>query len=488
MATSIIGSLGAGSGIDIRQLSTDLVAAEQAPLKAVIEGRIARQENRITGYNALLGGVAELRAALAGLDDRNDFAGGMGSTLSSQPERLAITASSGARNGVHSVQVTQLAQAQRSMSAGGWSAPDTPLHGGQPFEISVTVGGTAHRVAVATDTPAGVVTALQNAGLGLNARLIDTGASPVGGDLTQRFRLSVDGAVGAAQAFSLAVVPPVATALDPLPAAPLLGFLEPPADGSAGPAPAGVRAAQDAQLTVDGVMLSRPSNQVSDAIDGVSFDLRALTDGPATVSVQPDNGVIKSRFSRVVTAYNGLQDLIRRASVPGDDGVALNGVLVGDPSIRLLRDSVRQLFTQASDSPAGDLKSLWQMGLSVDRSGVMSLDDARLDSLLAERLGDVGRAMTALRAPGEGDTGQGLGLAGMAVATLDRLSRSDGFLKSQTRNAQTAIDGQQKSLLALEDRMARLKARYLKQFSAMEAILGASSGVKSSLSGLSASE
>ena len=310
----------------------------------------------------------------------------------------------------------------------------------------------------------------------------------MGGDLTQRFRLSVDGAVGAAQAFSLAVVPPVATALDPQPTAPLLGFLAPPAAGSTDATPAGVRAAQDAVLTVDGVTLSRSSNQVSDAIDGVSLDLRAVTDGTATVSVQPDNGVIKSRFSRVVTAYNGLQDLIRRASVPGDEGVALNGVLVGDPSIRLLRDSVRQLFTQASDSPAGNLTSLWQMGLSVDRSGVMSLDDAKLDSLLAERLGDVSRAMTALRAPGEGDTGQGLGLAGMAVATLDRLSRSDGFLKSQTRNAQTAIDGQQKSLLALEDRMARLKARYLKQFSAMEAILGASSGVKSSLSGLSASE
>lgn len=478
MATSITSSLGIGSGLDIRQLATDLVSAEQTPLKAVIGGRIARQENRITGYNALLGGVAELRAALAALDDRNDFAGGMGSTLSSQPERLAVTASSGALNGVHTVEVTQLAQAQRSLSAGGWSATDSALHGGQPFDMTVTVGGTAHTVTVATDTPAGVVAALQGAGLGLNARLIDTGANPVGGDASQRFRLAVSGGVGAAQAFTLAVVPAGATA-------PLLTFLSPPAVGSTDPMPPGVQAAQDARLTVDGVELTRSTNQISDAIDGVGLDLRALTEGSATVTVQPDNGVIQSRFSRVMTAYNGLQDLIQRASVPGSDGVALNGVLVGDPSIRLLRESVRQLFTQPSDSAGGDLHSFWQMGLGIDRDGRMTLDSAKLDTVLAERLPDVNRAMTAMRAPGEADTGQGLGLGGRAVAALDQLSRSDGFLKTQTTNAQSRIDAQQKALVALEDRMARLKTRYLQQFSAMESILNASSGVKSSLSGLS---
>ena len=48
-----ITALGAGSGIDVQSLATNLVEAERAPRKAVIEKKITQSESGISGYAAV---------------------------------------------------------------------------------------------------------------------------------------------------------------------------------------------------------------------------------------------------------------------------------------------------------------------------------------------------------------------------------------------------------------------------------------------------
>ena len=51
--SNAITALGAGSGIDVQSLATNLVEAERAPRKAVIQKKITQSENGISGYAAV---------------------------------------------------------------------------------------------------------------------------------------------------------------------------------------------------------------------------------------------------------------------------------------------------------------------------------------------------------------------------------------------------------------------------------------------------
>ena len=55
MATDTISALGAGSGVDVKSLATNLVEAERAPRKAVIEKKITQSESKgRSGKNLIL--------------------------------------------------------------------------------------------------------------------------------------------------------------------------------------------------------------------------------------------------------------------------------------------------------------------------------------------------------------------------------------------------------------------------------------------------
>jgi flagellar capping protein FliD len=74
-SSSILSALGAGSGIDVRKLADDLVAAERVPRQERIEARLAKSEARISGYGAVRFALSSLRSAFADLKDAADFPG-----------------------------------------------------------------------------------------------------------------------------------------------------------------------------------------------------------------------------------------------------------------------------------------------------------------------------------------------------------------------------------------------------------------------------
>ena len=74
MATSsIVNTLGAGSGIDVKSLAQSLVDAEKTPKKERIDAKIAKSEARISGYSAIKFALSDLKNAFAKLNDASDF-------------------------------------------------------------------------------------------------------------------------------------------------------------------------------------------------------------------------------------------------------------------------------------------------------------------------------------------------------------------------------------------------------------------------------
>jgi flagellar hook-associated protein 2 len=453
--TNIVSTLGAGSGIDIKKLAEELVAAERAPRQELLDQRVARSEARVSGYGVVRYSLQTLRDAFATLKDASDFSSI--TPRSSQPDAVGVTAGAGAPSGRYSLEVTQLAAAQRNASA-GYAASSTALNGGAAFDLTLTVGsGAAQTINVTTATVGGVVSAINSADLGVTAQLVNVGgANP--------YRIVVTGSTGADNSFSLA------SAAADLSFATSLG------------------SAADASFSINGLSMTRSTNSVSDAVDGVTFELYAPTaeDGsgnpiPATVDLNRDTAGVRQKIEALVTAYNEVEDNFKILADRKSEVEEFGGVLAGDSMLSALRSQLRSLVTSNSSSPSGTVTAPRDIGLSFDRNGVLQLDAAKLDAALQTRFADVATMFTADAesqsvfsvAPG--------GAAGDAYKRIDALLRSDSLLTRQTSSAVADIDRHKADLEKLETRMSALLDRYTRQFAAMETIVGNATSLRTSL-------
>jgi flagellar hook-associated protein 2 len=141
MATSnvnIVNSLGAGSGIDIKALAKNLVEAERAPRQGVLDGKIKKEESRITGHGAIKSLLVQLQTAIASLNDAKEFTSITPSN--SQPAAFGATANSSAQSGNYSVEVSRIAKATR-LATTNFTGTDVSLNSGNAFDLWVNKAG-----------------------------------------------------------------------------------------------------------------------------------------------------------------------------------------------------------------------------------------------------------------------------------------------------------------------------------------------------------
>ena len=68
-ASTIVQTLNAGSGIDIKNLAQSLADAENAALKARINSKIEEKTLSISGYSIAYNSISELSDVMASMDD-----------------------------------------------------------------------------------------------------------------------------------------------------------------------------------------------------------------------------------------------------------------------------------------------------------------------------------------------------------------------------------------------------------------------------------
>lgn len=460
MATTsnIVSTLGAGSGIDIKGLAQSLVDAEKTPKKERIDAKITQSEAKITGYGAVKYALSELKTAFGKLNDASDFSSIQPSNT--QPAAFGVTASTTAEAGSYSIEVLQTALAQRTASS-NFADRATPLNvvspatTGTAFNLNLTVGGVSKgAINVTNPTPAGMVSAINGAKLGVTAQLINTGNG---------YNVVVTGDTGAGQAFSLT------------------------SDDGSGTAVAGVQfatplqTATDASFKVNGLAVSRSSNTVTDVIDGVTLNLYANTSGAARLDLNRDTVGIKDNIKGLVTAYNDFEEAFKILGDKKSEVEGFGGALAGDNLLQSVRTQVRAMVTNNSSTPGTNIKAARDVGLSIDRYGKLSLDDGKLDTALQNNFGEVSTLFSA------GTNNQSIyspapaGLAGDAINKIEKMLLSTGTIETQSANATKKIAKYKEELATLEDRMEKLLNRYMSQFSVMESIVGNSNSTREGL-------
>jgi len=455
MATNLISALGAGSGIDVKALAESLVEAERAPRKEIIDSKIAKSESKISGYGAITFALTTLKTAFEKLNDASDF--NAVTTSNSQPGIFGVSTDSNAKAGRLSVEVTQLANAQTTTSNSSFAASNSTLNSGAAFGLYLsTNGGPETQINVNTTTPDGIVAAINGANLGVSAELIQTN--------TDEFKIVVTGQVGANQAFNLRSD-----------------------DGNGNPVAnvsfsTNLQTASDAIFKVNGLNVTRSTNTIRDVVDGVTFELYDTNTGnPATVGLVQNTSSIKSSIQELVSAYNDFEKTMSILVDRKSEVEQYGGALAGDSLVSSIRNKIRSLISDNSSTPGDEVKAARHVGISFDRFGKMTLDEAKLDSTLSSNFADVVTMFSADTNNKSLFSPTGAGLAGDSVREIDEMLRFSGLLVEQTGNVTAQIEDYKEDLQKLEDRMQKLMSRYVEQFSVMESVVGNSKSMRTSL-------
>ena len=133
-----------------------------------------------------------------------------------------------------------------------------------------------------------------------------------------------------------------------------------------------VQAPSKARVFIDGLLVTSDTNQVADAIEGVTFDLvDADPDATATLDISNDTFAIEQAMQAFADTYNGYvgtSDSLTRFNSPEDAGI-----LVGDSTLRNIQSQIRREFS-AQTGAYGAPGNLAELGITTRDDGTRSFD------------------------------------------------------------------------------------------------------------------
>jgi len=353
---------GLGSGLDIKSIVEQLVAAERAPQANRLTKRESTANQELSSLGKLKSALAGFKDALAKLTDAATF---QGRTVKVGDDKV-LTAAANATSlpGNYSVEVINLATAQRLRSIGFGDAI-TAIGTGT---LAITVNGQTANIVI--DSAASSLNDIRDA---INGSAGNPGVRATIVKASDGAHLILSATeTGAANAITVAVtggnggLAPFAYAAG-APANPLLQL----------------QAAADANVVIDGFPVSSSGNTISAAIDGLTINLVSAKPGTTVnVSVDYNPEGAKSSVAGFVTAYNKLIDTVTeltRYNVDTRDAAPL----LGDATVRGIRDQLRREISQISKT--GTFTSLAAIGVSTQTTGKLAVDATKLGNAIDTR-------------------------------------------------------------------------------------------------------
>ena len=439
-------SQGIGSGLDVAGLVAKLVAAEKAPRQTQITRAQTSTVATISALSSLKGALSGFNDSLASLKTVDVFAGR--AATSSKPELFTAAASISAVPGTYDVQIGNLASAHQLTS--------DPFVGGASTEVgtgtlSISMGDKTFSIAIdethdslsqirdainsAADNKnlvrATIVNAADGAHLVLSAQASGT---------VNKIVVAQSGGNGGLSA--LAYSPSLTTNYTQL------------------------HEAKDAVIYVAGYEHKSTTNTFTNAIDGVTItalkeEEREDGDLPKTFSltVANDTAGTTAKVRKFVEAYNALEKQI--ASLRSyEPETKKAGPLLGDAMLRGIESDLRSKITSAVGGLTGSYQSLASIGITTQKDGTLSLDNAKLTKALDADFDGVAKLF--------GSEG---GVAARLASSLSIHLGTDAQINTRTKTLNAKSLLLQKEQVALETRMAAVERRYNAQFNALDSLL-----------------
>ncbi|KWV49948.1 flagellar hook protein FliD [Bradyrhizobium macuxiense] len=346
--------------------------------------KITANQAKITAYQSLQTELSTLASGLTSLSTSivnslatNAFAT-RAATISSTGDvsassALSMSVNSGSATGDHTLQITQLATAQKVIGS-SQSSSTTALGYSGTFSLGLA-GGTSSAITITSGM------SMQDVVDAINAHSSTTN---VQASVVQVSSGSYEMVLtGLQDAANITYSPTSGT--DVLNQ---LGVTD-----STGAFTNVLQKAQSAEFSLDGISLTRNTNDISDVLSGVTFDLLQPTPSGTTlnISIGADTSQITSALQTFVTNYNAFRDQVIAQSTQNSDGTAASSaVLFGD-------STMREIMTQLQEVLSGSVggMTMADLGLSFNENNELQLDTGTLSTVLSTNLTGVTQLLSA---------------------------------------------------------------------------------------------
>jgi len=442
MADYSLGYGGIGSGLDITGMVEQLVAADRKPADNRLNRIETQAKFKLSAIGTVSSAFSSLDTALKALKSATAF--DVRTVKSGTDTVVGASVASGTPNGIYNVQVGSLATANKWIT-------NTPVTAGTTFgagQLTLTVGGES----LAIDVAEGATLQDVRSAINTAARSKGVQAAVLTSNDGQYLSVSSD-KTGAANGLTLAFTSGgsdlqnlVTSLQERVPAA-------------------------DAEVTIDGLTVTASTNKITDAVPGLTLDLK--TEGTSTVTVSTDTAAASKLIQDFVTAYNtaiGAINATTKYDVENNEPSALTG----DAQMRSASGQLRNLMGNLLGDLAAQGLDAKTLGLQTkgypSSDGTLVFDSSKFTAALTKDPEKIRTAFT-------GDTA----FAGTLQKAVTSYVGTDGAftLRSNGLNAQIKDVATQRT--ALDARMEAVGNRYKAQFVALDSMISQMNTTSSAL-------
>ena len=376
MAVDYLSALNVGSGLNVTQIVDAIIDAERVPRENQLNKRIDERTVSISALGEVKTEVKTFKDNLEFLETTNTN----GLSVGSSDEAVGIEANGkiAVQPFSHSFEVTQLAAKHTlafsgfadttsstgvtdlTIDFGDWATGPTfsPRSGNTTVNLSVPAG---------TDSLADLSNIINNADIGISANVIRVGDG--------NFALTLVGEEGeqnqiriTAQNTGLRVD---ALSYDP--------------ETNSADSSNQIIAGTDAEMYIDGVFVSRDSNNVDDLINGISISLNKVSTNVATVSAQYDKNVAQETLRLFVEEMNFMLEKLNEVTYRGTAGSDDAGPLAGDPLMRSYLNTLKSMTVKPIKGFQSDPVYLSNFGVMTERDGSLSINATRFEEFFTAK-------------------------------------------------------------------------------------------------------
>ena len=448
-STGSISTLGIGSGLDLNGILDQLKAVDQKPIDKKTAA-VTAANSQISEFTTVNNKLLTLKSAALDLSLSGTF---IGRTVTSSLESaVTATVTDGATIKNSTVSVKNLAQKSSWMSASGVAKTDSDSISTSDATFSIQIGDKISAVAITAGITMGQLVDKINSASdnpGVTATIINDGV-----DSTKPYKMVLTANnPGETNRITLSGLPD--------------GVMTEQTGQT-------VPNSLNAQFTVDGVSYQRQSNTIEDVLSGVTLNFQDI--GNSTLTVSSNNSELQDKITSLVTAYNDVVQEVKGQS--GYDTTTKTFGLLANTTLRDMPFDLEGLMTSTNTAdPSGAIKSLFDLGLTFNKDGTITIDPTTLSAAISNHSDGVQAFFL-------GDpTNNITGLADMVNNRLRTMTSDSGSIKGDINGAQARIDGLNSQIT---DDTARLNKKYdlmTSQFVALDTYMSKMTSMSNFLTG-----
>jgi flagellar hook-associated protein 2 len=390
-----ITSTGLGSGLQINDIVTAIIDAEKVPAQGLIDRDAQKATEQISAFGSINSALSTFKDSYKDLSKTSSYSA---VNISSSDESvLTATAGLGAQTGVYDIEVKEKAQAQ-SLATGAYASPNDSIGTGT---MTIRYGSySTGTFAVNADTT------IQNITIDSSNNTLSTFRDALNADDDNGVSASIinDGSgyrlvmtsdnTGEEFAMEITVDDDEGDDTDNLSGISQLIY------NDANKNLTQSVAAKDAEIVMNGLTITRNSNDIESVITGVTIKLLDTKPGEnVRLNINKDTSKVEDEIRAFVDNYNSLTlQLNEFSKVDSSNGET--GVLVGDATVRSIENQLRGLLNNRLEHLPGSIKSFANLGIFTNRDGTLEINESnsalpKFSEVIKDNIADVADFFTA---------------------------------------------------------------------------------------------